>query len=67
LNTKNEALEIAFKNKNKLRIKTLLLYLLSLIPFMIFFTTVFFVIYLGHTYFIETRKLRRIDALPNSN
>ncbi|MCW8837215.1 MAG: EI24 domain-containing protein, partial [Thiovulaceae bacterium] len=32
LNTKNEALEIAFKNKNKLRIKTLLLYLLSLIP-----------------------------------
>jgi len=67
MNTKDEALEISFKKKNMLRVKTLLLYLISLIPFVIFFTTVFFVIYLGHTYFIETRKLRGIDALPNSN
>ncbi|QFR49668.1 hypothetical protein FJR48_07950 [Sulfurimonas lithotrophica] len=67
INTKKEALEIAFKNKNLLRIKTLLLYLLSLIPFVIFFTTVFFVIYLGHTYFLKTRELRGTDALPDSN
>lgn len=67
MNTKDEALEISFKNKSRLRIKTLLLYLLSLVPFVVFFTTVFFVIYLGHTYFLETRKLRRKDALPNSN
>ena len=58
INTKAEANEIRYKNRNMLRIKTLLLYLLSMIPFMIFFTTVFFVIYLGHTYFLETRKLR---------
>ncbi len=67
MNTKDEALEIAFKNKNRLRVKTLLLYLISLVPFVVFFTTVFFVIYLGHTYFIETRKLRGIDALPDYN
>jgi hypothetical protein len=67
MNTKDEALEIRYKNKTMLRIKTLLLYLLSLIPFVIFFTTVFFVIYLGHTYFLETRKLRNKDAIPNNN
>jgi hypothetical protein len=67
MNTKEEALEIRYKNKTMLRIKTLLLYLLSLVPFVVFFTTVFFVIYLGHTYFLETRKLRNRDALPNSN
>lgn len=67
MNTKEEALEIRYKNKALLRIKTLLLYLLSLIPFVVFFTTVFFVIYLGHTYFIQTRKLRSKDALPSSD
>jgi len=67
MNTKAEAQEIKYKNKTMLRIKTLLLYLLSLIPFVIFFTTVFFVIYLGHTYFLETRKLRNKDAIPNNN
>ena len=67
INTKDEALEIAYKNKTALRIKTLMLYLLSLIPFVIFFTTVFFVIYLGHTYFLETKKLRGTNALPDSD
>jgi len=56
--TKEEALKIKFFNKNKLRIKTLILYLISLIPFAIFFTSVFYVIYLGHTYFAQTKKLR---------
>ncbi|WP_373072851.1 EI24 domain-containing protein [Sulfurimonas sp.] len=67
MTTKDEALEIRYKNKTMLRIKTLLLYLISLVPFVIFFTTVFFVIYLGHTYFLETRKLRVKDAIPSSN
>jgi hypothetical protein len=68
MTTKEEALEIRYKNKTMLRVKTLLLYFLSLIPFVVFFTTVFFVIYLGHTYFIELRKLRgKTDALPSSD
>ena len=56
--TKEEAMQIAFFHATTLRLKTLALYLLSLIPFVIFFATVCFVIYLGHSYFLETKKLR---------
>ena len=56
--TQEEFSKIKYFNATKLRIKSLILYLLSMIPFVIFFATVFFVIYLGHTYFLETRKLR---------
>ena len=56
--TKEEAKEIAYFKANNLRAKTALLYLISLIPFVIFFVAIFFVIYLGHTYFLATRELR---------
>jgi hypothetical protein len=56
--TKEEANKIKFFHGNTLRLKTLGLYLISLIPFVIFFATVFYVIYLGHSYFLEVRKLR---------
>jgi hypothetical protein len=56
--TKEEAMKIKFFHANTLRLKTLGLYLLSLIPFVIFFASVFYVIYLGHSFFLETRKLR---------
>ncbi len=56
--TKEEAMKIKFFHANTLRLKTLGLYLLSLIPFVIFFASVFYVIYLGHSYFIEVKKLR---------
>ncbi len=56
--TKEEAMKIKFFHGSTLRMKTLALYLLSLIPFVIFFASVFYVIYLGHSYFIEVRKLR---------
>ena len=56
--TKEEAKKIRFFNSSTLRLKTLALYMISLIPFVIFFATVFYVIYLGHSYFLETRKLR---------
>ena len=56
--TKEEAMKIKFFHVNTLRLKTLGLYLLSLIPFVIFFASVFYVIYLGHSFFLETRKLR---------
>jgi hypothetical protein len=56
--TKEETKEIAYFKANNLRAKTALLYLISLVPFAIFFTAIFFVIYLGHTYFLATRELR---------
>jgi hypothetical protein len=55
---KEEAMKIKFFHGSTLRLKTLGLYLLSLIPFVVFFASVFYVIYLGHSYFLETRKLR---------
>jgi hypothetical protein len=56
--TKDEAMKIKFFHATTLRLKTLGLYLISLIPFVVFFASVFYVIYLGHSYFLETRKLR---------
>jgi len=56
--TKEEAKKIKYFHGSTLRLKTLGLYLLSLIPFVIFFASVFYVIYLGHSYFIEVKKLR---------
>jgi hypothetical protein len=58
--TKEEAKQIEFFNAKNLRVKTALLYLISLVPFAIFFTAIFFVIYLGHTYFLEVKKIRDI-------
>lgn len=56
--TRDEDHEIKFTQSIQLWGKTLLLYIISLIPFVIFFASVFFVIYLGHTYFAEVKKLR---------
>ncbi|SFV50740.1 Probable integral membrane protein Cj1452 [hydrothermal vent metagenome] len=56
--TREEYAIITQLYSGELRIKTLVLYLLSLVPFVILFATVFYVIYLGHTYFIKVRELR---------
>ncbi|MCF6309545.1 MAG: EI24 domain-containing protein [Sulfurimonas sp.] len=56
--TPEEDKQIRYFGKNSLRLKTLGLYLLSLIPFMVFFTAIFYIIYLGNSYFIEVKKLR---------
>jgi hypothetical protein len=56
--TKEEDMKIRFFYGSTLRLKTFGLYLLSLIPFVIFFASVFYVIYLGHSYFIAVRELR---------
>lgn len=56
--TKEEAMKIKFFHATTLRLKTLGLYLISLIPFLVFFSSVFYIIYLGHAYFLETRKMR---------
>ncbi|EDZ61221.1 hypothetical protein SMGD1_0349 [Sulfurimonas gotlandica GD1] len=56
--TKEENKKIHYFSANKIRLKTLVLYIVSLIPFAIFFGAIYYVIYLGHTYFLEVRKLR---------
>jgi hypothetical protein len=56
--TKAEAKRITAEHGTTLKLKTVALYLLSLIPFVILFASVFYVIYLGHSYFIEVKKLR---------
>ena len=58
ITTKEEDKIIKFRISNELRLKTLGLYLISLIPFAVFFGAVFYVIYLGNTYFVQIRKLR---------
>ncbi|MFA6137107.1 MAG: EI24 domain-containing protein [Sulfurimonas sp.] len=56
--TKEEDKRIKYFSGNALRAKTLAIYLISLIPFTIFFGAIFYVIYLGHIYFLEARKVR---------
>ncbi|MEA3372604.1 MAG: EI24 domain-containing protein [Campylobacterota bacterium] len=58
ITTKEEYALIHVKSANSVRIKTFMLYLVSLIPFAILFATAFYVIYLGHTFLSETQKLR---------
>ena len=56
--TRDEAMKIKFFHATTLRLKTFGLYLLSLIPFLVFFASVFYIIYLGHSYFLATKELR---------
>jgi len=54
--------EIYYEYKDSIRIKTLLLYLVSLIPFVAFFIATFYVIYLGYSYF-EILKQREVSIV----
>ncbi len=56
--TQEEDNQFKYKYGTGLRLKTLGLYLISLIPFAIFFGAIFFVIYLGNTYFSGIRQIR---------
>ena len=57
-----EDYKIKYFKGNMIRLKTLALYLISLIPFAVYFGAIFFVIYLGHTYFTEVRRIRNEGA-----
>ena len=58
ITTKNEYKKIMFFSGTEIRIKTFVLYLISLIPFAILFAGVFYIIFMGHTYFMEAKELR---------
>ena len=64
--TKEEYKQIMYFKGTAIRMKTLMLYLVSLIPFAALFGSVFYVIYLGHTFFAEALTLRhKKQAQPN--
>lgn len=50
----------------KVRLRTLLLYFISMIPFITLFTAVFYIIYLGHGYFVKLEQMYKLD-IPDSN
>ena len=58
ITTEEENHTMKFRNGTDLRLKTLALYLISLIPFAVFFGAIFYVIYLGNTYFLGIREIR---------
>ena len=65
--TKEEYAVIHAKKANAFRGRTLLLYILSMVPFITLFTAVFYIIYLGHGYFQELEKIRNNeDSIINT-
>lgn len=59
--TEDEYKVIHDKKAYAFRFRTLFLYFLSMIPSIMLFTAVFYIIYLGHSYFIQLGKLRAIE------
>ena len=57
--TKEQYKEIYKKEAISFRLRTLFLYLVSMIPFATLFSAVYFIIYLGHSYFIQLDKLEK--------
>ena len=49
------------KEANNFRLRTLFLYFISMIPFATLFTAVYYIIYLGHAYFIKLEELTKIE------
>lgn len=59
--SKKEYKEIYKKEGNNFRMRTLFLYFISMIPFATLFTAVYYIIYLGHAYFIKLDELRKSE------
>jgi len=53
---KNDLKYFKYHKASKLRLRTMLLYFLSLIPFVALFLPVFYIVYLGHGYFTTIQK-----------
>ncbi len=47
------------KEANNFRLRTLFLYFISMIPFATLFTAVYYIIYLGHAYFVKLDELQK--------
>ena len=60
--SKEEYKIIYEKNANSFRLRTLFLYLISLFPFATLFTAVYYIIYLGHAYFIKLDEMHKLSS-----
>ena len=60
--TKEESYYLKAKNKNLFRTRTLFLYIVSMIPFITLFSTVFYIVYLGHGYMSKLEELRNSSS-----
>ncbi len=58
ITTKEQFGQIYYPNKTSMRARTLALYIVSLFPFVAFFISIFYIVYLGHIYFLELQKLQ---------
>ena len=57
-----EQFKIIYREEgNNFRLRTLFLYFVSMIPFATLFTAVYYIIYLGHAYFIKLDELKKIE------
>jgi len=65
--TKEEEAIIKVKSGSAFHFRTVVLYLISMIPFVVLFATVFYVVYLGHGYMSELKKLRGNRAFNEGN
>ena len=55
------------KEANNFRLRTLFLYFISMIPFATLFTAVYYIIYLGHAYFVKLDELKKEEIKLVSN
>jgi Sulfate transporter CysZ/Etoposide-induced protein 2.4 len=62
INTKKEFVQIKALVSNQIRIRTLFMYMLTLIPFVGIFFPVLFVIYLSHIFINESLELRAVTG-----
>lgn len=62
INTKLEYLQIKAMVGNQIRIRTLLMYIVTMIPLVGIFFPLFFVIYLAHIFMSESTELRMVQS-----
>lgn len=65
--SKEEEAIIKNKSGNSFHFKTIILYLISMVPFIVLFSVVFYIVYLGHGYMSELNNLRKSRELKNLN
>ena len=65
--SKEEFKIIYEKDATSFRLRTLFLYFISMIPFATLFTAVYYIIYLGHGYFLKLDELQKIRNKEEEN
>jgi len=61
ITSKEQFIQIYYKDKLPMRLRTIFLYIISLLPFVAFFISIFYIIYLGHVYFTKLKEIKKIN------